>query len=231
MNQLSHTLTLLSLVLATTFMIGSCRSGAKPAEAETPAGKDYLISELLLSGSGGITILGNPQITESPYGDAVLFNGIDDAIFMDYNPLSDLPAFTVEVIMRPDREGLTEQRFIHMGEYNGNRMMLETRLTENHEWYFDGFIKSGDHGVALIDPELLHSCDKWFHAALVMDNGNLSTYINGKKELDGEIPFEAFGPGQTSIGVRQNKVCWYKGALYKIRVTPAALPADAFMDF
>jgi hypothetical protein len=32
--------------------------------------------------------------------------------------------------------------------------------------------------------------------------------------------------GRTSIGVRQNRVSWFKGAIAEVRFTPAALPAD-----
>ena len=188
---------------------------------------ELVISDLLDSKSGN-TIMGNPKLVDSPYGKAVLFDGVGDAIFMDYNPLQGLKQFTIEVKMRPDSQGLTEQRFMHFGSVQGSRVMLETRLTENNQWYFDGFAKSGDSQLALIDPKLLHPLNEWAHIAFVFDNGDFSTFINGEKELNGSIEFTPYGEGKTAVGVRQNKVCWYKGAMYSILITPKALTPGEF---
>jgi len=43
-----------------------------------------------------------------------------------------------------------------MGEVNGDRMLIELRMTEESQWYLDAFIKSGDSSKALIDKSLLH---------------------------------------------------------------------------
>lgn len=90
---------------------------------------EWQISDLLHHPPENALIVGSPEITGSPFGDAVLFDGIGDGIFLGYTPLLNLSEFTIEVIMRPDSDGLTEQRFLHMGEMSGERVMLETRLT------------------------------------------------------------------------------------------------------
>jgi len=35
--------------------------------------------------------------------------------------------------------------------------------------------------------------------------------------------------GQSSIGVRQNKVSWFKGAIYQLRISPEALSPNDFL--
>lgn len=166
--------------------------------------------------------------TGSPYGKAIAFDGEEDAFFLETNPLQGLRSFTVEAIMCPDKDGPREQRFLHIGEVSGDRMLLETRVTDDGQWYLDTYIRSGSSQKALIDENLLHPAGKWYHVALVVDDGRMVNYINGKQELEATIVFAPINSGKTSIGVRQNKVSWYKGAIYKIVITPEALKPEQF---
>ncbi len=191
---------------------------------------EFLISDFISHTSKQVTIVGTPKIIDSPYGKAVLFDGVDDGIFLDYTPLLGMPNFTVEVIMRPDTDGLKEQRFLHLGELNGERIMLETRLTEDGFWYVDGFVSSGDEKLILIDPTKLHPLNEWYNVAMVNNNGSVEVLINGKTELKGALTFNPFKKGKSSIGVRQNSVYWYKGAIYKIKITPEALKPEDLLS-
>lgn len=76
---------------------------------------EFLISDFISNTSKEVNIVGAPKIIDSPYGKAVLFDGVDDGIFLDYTPLLGMQNFTVEVIMRPDTKGRAEQRFLHFG--------------------------------------------------------------------------------------------------------------------
>lgn len=172
--------------------------------------------------------VGNPLTISSPFGAAVQFDGKRDGLFLDRNPLVDMRQFTVEVIFRPDPSGLAEQRFLQMGEVNGERLMMETRLTVDNQWFLDAYLRSGDSSKALIDKTLLHPTGEWFHLAVVVDNGRMDTYVAGKHELEGRIPFSPLKSGRTSIGVRLNKVYWFKGAIAKIRITPTCLTPSEF---
>jgi hypothetical protein len=199
-----------------------------PDVTRTPA--EWIISDLIKSNVKGVTIVGKPAVSKCKYGDAVVFNGEADAILMDNMPLSGLDQFTVEVIFQPSGDGNFEQRFLHLGEVQGDRVLLELRSTEAG-WYFDGFIKTGDQDCTLIDPALLHPSDQWYHVAYVVDHGDLSTWVNGKKELEGRIVMKPVSGNTTSIGARQNKVSWYKGLIYKIRITNIALTPGNFMTY
>jgi len=192
---------------------------------------EWIISDFINNTPEGVTILGDPKLCDSKYGSAVAFNGINDAILLDYSPLVNLTQFTIEVIMRPDSGGLDEQRFLHFGSIEGNRALLETRLTKENNWYVDGFLMSGNNKKALIDSTLLHPLNEWYHVAFVVDNGKMQVFVNGKTELEGELEFSPFTTGQTSIGVRMNKLYWYKGAFYKIRISPENLTPDSFMKY
>ena len=197
---------------------------------ESQTTTEWLLANLLREKSNNVEISGTPKIVASPYGEAVSFNGIDDALFLNKLPLQSLHEFTVEMIFKPELKGVFEQRILHIGESTKDRMLLEIRAVDNN-WYFDGYTASGTNKKALIDEKLIHPLEQWYHVAFVVTPKSRTTYVNGKQELFLEFPFLPIESGQTSIGVRMNKVCWFKGAIYKIRITPKQVQPNNFMSF
>ena len=191
---------------------------------------EWNLDALNKTGTAGVTKSGNPKTLQIAGKAAVQFDGIQDGIFLDRNPLANLSRFTLEVFFRPDPKGPHEQRFLHMGEATGSRMLLETRVTEDDQWYLDAFIKSGDSATTLIDKEKIHPIGPWYHIAFVVDGGTMDAYVDGVHELHGSVHFLPFSDGQTSIGVRMNKVSWFKGSIHRIRVTPQCLTPEQFME-
>ena len=177
------------------------------------------------------TVSGFPEIIETPEGKAVEFDGEKDALFVDTHPLEGINIFTVEVIFRPDAGGLEEQRFFHIQEDGSdNRILFETRLIGDDKWSLDTFIMSGETAQTLLDKRFTHSVGEWYNVTLVFDGREMRHYVNGVKELSAEI--SSFTPpvkGQTSIGVRINKVYWFKGAVRMARFTPQALSPEDFL--
>jgi Concanavalin A-like lectin/glucanases superfamily len=170
-------------------------------------------------------VLGVPKLVE---GKALEFGGQEDGIIIDVNPLAGLERFTLEVIFRPDAGGQKEQRFVHLQEAGGeNRILIETRLTSDNRWFLDTFIRSGETNQTLFAEKFLHPVDQWFQAALVFDGREMRHYVNGTQEMSALIQYQPMKPGQISLGVRLNRVFWFKGAIRTVRFTPAALaPAD-----
>ena len=197
---------------------------------ESSQNTDWVLANLLREKSSNVEISGNPQIVTSPYGEAVTFNGIDDAFFLDEQPLKSLQEFTVEMIFKPAVNGLFEQRILHIGESTKDRILLEIRAVGSN-WYFDGYAASGTNKKALINEKLIHPLEQWHHVAFVVTPKSLTTFVNGKQELFLDFPFLPIESGQTSIGVRMNKVCWFKGSIYKIRITPKQINLKDFMPF
>ena len=70
--------------------------------------------------------------------------------------------------------------------------------------------------------------DEWYHIAITVKDGSQVTYVNGKMELEGSISFSPILEGITSVGVRQNKVSWFKGAIYSICLTDKVLNENEF---
>ena len=175
-------------------------------------------------------VLGAPRLIELSQGKALEFDGQQDGIIIDVNPLAGLERFTLEVIFRPDAGGQKEQRFVHLQEGGGeNRILIETRLTPDNRWFLDTFIRSGETNQTLYAEKFLHPVDEWFQAALVFDGREMRHYVNGSQEMSALIQYQPMKPGQISLGVRLNRVFWFKGAIRKIRFTHEALTPANFL--
>ena len=173
---------------------------------------------------------GTPHTVATPLGKAVTFGG-GDAYFLDVNPLKGLAKFTLEAIFKPDSDGEFEQRFLHLGMVRGERVMFELRVNRDSSWYFDAFIalSNGDR-LTLIDKNLTHPADCWHHAALVVDGARVMLYINGMEEFNEPFVFVPVNEGIASIGVRQDLTSWFKGSMYRLRITPRALTPCEFLN-
>lgn len=176
-------------------------------------------------------ILGNPVVESTQEGPAVVFDGVDDGLQFDALPIAGAAQFTVEVLFRPDADGLPEQRYFHMQDSDSdNRVMLETRLTDDGMWYLDTFIKSGDANRTLKVENALHPVGKWYVCTLVFDGTEMRHYVNGVLEASGALTeFTPLNGGRTSTGVRLNKVHWFKGAIRMARFTSRVLSPDEFI--
>jgi hypothetical protein len=178
-----------------------------------------------------VTLLGDPGVIESPVGRAVQFDGIDDGLIIKANPVKGASAFTIEVIFRPDSSypDNKAQRFVHFQNPNNEdrRILIETRLTPDNQWFLDTFIKSETSSKTLFASEFKHPVGPWYHAALVFENKRMKHFVNGKEELTGTVDFLQIENGYVSLGVRMNQKYWFKGAIYKLKVTHRALsPAE-----
>lgn len=177
-----------------------------------------------------IEVLGQPKVIKTDKGKAIEFDGVDDGIFIETNPLAGARSFTIEAFFRPAADGLAEQRWLHVEDLENveSRAMLETRVIKDL-WFLDTFLKSGENRLPLYAEKFKHATGRWYHVALVYDGTEMRHYIDGKLELSGKIAMKPFGPGRVSIGVRQNKVYWFKGAVRKVRFSHAALTPEQFL--
>lgn len=175
-------------------------------------------------------VLGKPVVKNEDGHTAVAFNGVDDALILPKVPIEGLSHFTIEVLFKPDGDGPAEPRFIHFQDKDENRGTFEIRLTKNKQWFLDIFLKNGkvdDKGRALNDPTLLHPADRWYWVAMVFDGKNMSGYVNGVKEKEGISNFPALGSAQIALGMRLNKVNYFKGQISEIRFHSSVLSAAA----
>ena len=180
-------------------LLASC-SGIRPDKTRV----NWVMSDFLQS-KEGVSILGNPEIIDSPYGKAVQFDGKQDGILVNQMPLKNLSEFTIEMLIRFDKGGTEEQRYFHTGTVKGDRSLMEMRSSEN-TWYLDGMFDSKGKWVVLMSPEFSHPLGNWYHIAFTVKNGKQATFVNGQKELEGDVEYNPIMEGQTSIGVRQNKI-------------------------
>lgn len=193
---------------------------------------------------GGLVpkVEGAPKLVDSPMGKAVQFNGKNDALFFPDRPLVGAKAFTIEAIFRPEGGGF-EQRWMHIVETDpvtgqdanpggtsdpNPRFMFEVRVKDGN-WYLDAFVNSKAGSKALIFPEKQHPLNRWYAVAQTYDGKTYRTYVNGVLEGEADVPFTPHGPGHVSVGVRINRVNYFKGSVAQARFTDAALPASQLL--
>ena len=204
-------------------------------EAQSPATQVWRFNNIDSIGGHPTHILGHPYLIDSPYGKAVEFNGVDDALFVDVHPLAGASTYTWDVIFRPDAGGAEAQRFFHLAEVDpatgkdtGNRMMFEIRIVKG-EWCLDSFASSGEATRALLNCNDLHPLGKWYRVTAVYDGKMLRNYVGDELQGEGELHLTPQGPGHSSIGTRISRQDYFKGAVFEARFTPRALQPDEFL--
>ena len=59
------------------------------------------------------------------------------------------------------------------------------------------------------------------------DGMKMTSFVNATKELEGNVNFMPMTAGEISLGVRLNKVNWFKGQIKEIRFHPLAMDRAA----
>lgn len=190
------------------------------ATAGPLAGEEiWRLDNLQTFGARPVLVEGEPRVREMSGGKAVVFDGVRDGLFVRGNPIAGAGQYTIEVLFMPAEDGPAAQRFVHVQDANQSRALIETRLDGKGGWWLDTFIHTmpDERGLTLIDPKRVHPAGKWYWAALRYDGKTMAHFVNGLKELESAAPFHPFVDGQVSLGVRQNKVFWFKGAIREVR--------------
>lgn len=215
-------------VLAAPLGLAACASLPAPA---VPGQTVWTFDRLSAIGGEVTHVEGAPQIVASPFGPAVRFDGVDDALFIDRHPLAGAATFTFEAVFRPDG-GPFEQRWFHLQSDEapggpGTRIMFEIRVVEGG-WYLDAFTKGEGYNKPLIDTTRLHPLGQWAHVAQTFDGTTYRAFVNGVLQAEAEIAFTPQGPGRSSVGTRINRVNYFTGAVREARFTPLALSPSQF---
>jgi hypothetical protein len=200
---------------------------------DDPPSETWIFDHTDRLGGHAVTVSGHPRVIDSPVGKAVEFNGVDDGMFIDVHPLAGASTFTWEAIFRPDG-GNAEQRWFHLeenpasGSDSDNRMLFEIRVIDG-QWCLDAFNKSGALQKALLNRTHLYPLGAWYHVAAVYDGTEFRSYINGVQDGAGQIHLAAQGAGKASVGVRINRLFYFKGAVHMARFSRRALTPTEFL--
>ena len=200
-----------------------------PSQAQTVWKFDNLVS----IGGAPTHAEGHPQLIDTPAGKAIQFNGVNDALFIDRHPLAGASTFTWEAIFRPDG-GHEEQRWFHLeenpatGSDQDSRMLFEIRVIQG-KWCLDAFNRSGTVQKALLNRSRLHKLGAWHHVAAVYDGVEFRNYVDGVEEGSAQIHLMPQGPGRAAVGMRLNKLYYFKGAVHLARFTRRALMPSEFL--
>jgi len=220
--------------------LGLMAAGPAAAMIRPPGGQTvWIFDRLDRVGGFAVQVEGQPRLIDSPVGKAVQFDGIDDALFIDNHPLAGAGTFTFEAVFRPDG-GPFEQRWFHLAESDPvaapgapppapsvTRFLFEIRVVEGG-WYLDAFVRGPGYNKPLMAPEKLHPLGVWAHVAQTCDGQTYRSFVNGVLQTEAQIAFTAQGAGRASVGVRMNRVNYFRGAVREARFTPRALGPEGF---
>jgi hypothetical protein len=181
-------------------------------------------------------ILGHPMAIDTPMGKAIMFNGVDDALFVDVHPLAGATTWTWEMIFKPDADGKSEQRVFHLQsvdpatgkDFTDERMLFEIRIRDG-QWCLDSFAAAGGQSKALLNCDKKYAFSKWYRVTAVYDGRMLRNYVGDEMQGEGELQIHAERPGRASAGTRIDLRDYYKGAIYEARFTPRALAVGDFL--
>lgn len=188
-------------------------------------------------GGHSVQLSGNPQVVNTELGKAIKFNGVDDKLLVDNNPIGDAKEFTVEVIFKPDTAYNISNapRFIHFQDPDDpleKRVMIELRVTQQKTWYLDGYMLTDAGELPLSKRNLTHPIGEWAHAAVTYKDNTFKTYVNGVEELSGNVRFTEKlinQIGKVSIGGRMDNRNYYYGLIKTLKTTRRALDPKEFI--
>jgi hypothetical protein len=215
------------IVIAATVLAGGSFGGENTDAASPGMPVVWKFDQFPLIAGRPVEILGAPQLKDGDGTKHLHFDGVGDGLVVPSNPLAGLRDFTIEVLFRPEAGGQEAQRFLHLQDEGGSRVLMEIRLTPQGQWALDTFLFSAAGSLPLFDRAKLHPAGEWHWVALRYDAQRMTSFVDGRKELEGAIAFAPMKPGQTSLGVRLNRVFWFKGDVREVRFTPAALGEEA----
>jgi len=127
-----------------------------------------------------------------------------------------------------------EQRWFHLeenpatGSDSDSRMLFEIRVIDG-KWCLDAFNKSSAASKALLNRQNLHELGRWHHVAAVFDGTEFRSYVDGVQDGAAQVHLTPQGAGRTALGVRINKLFYFKGAVRTARFTRHALPPSEFL--
>ncbi|BET68833.1 LamG domain-containing protein [Opitutales bacterium ASA1] len=221
-----HPVVLLACACAASLFVSACRPSA-PAIREVGSSTVWTLVDTTPVPDVRTEVLGTPTPVEIDGVRALRFDGVDDALVLHTNPIAGMDAFTIEMLVRPDTGGPFEQRFLHIAAADDHRMLFELRMPPDGSWYLDTFLRAVSSSRTLIDPTKLHPPERWTWVAMTYADGRAEHFVEGTSELADSVDFVPMPGGATSIGMRMNRVSWFRGAIAEVRFHRGVLPPEA----
>lgn len=202
-------------------------------QTDIPRSEIWSVDNLSAIGGHTVKVFGAPLVRQFEEGRAVEFDGIDDGLIVEACPLDGSTSFTIEIIFMPYASfpNNVEQRFLHIQnpKLGSRRALLETRLTAKNEWFIDTHIRADSAFMTCLAVNFPHPVDQWYHVALVYENGIGKHYVNGVEEMNGRVPYIPVEDAQVSLGMRMNRVWFFKGAIRSVALARSALRPAEFL--
>ena len=97
---------------------------------------------------------------------------------------------------------------------------MEIRILPGGLWALDTYLHDGEHRLTLLDAARVHDAGRWHRVSLSYDGRVMRSAVDGVPELSGPVAFGPMRGGQAALGVRIDRVFWYKGAIRRVAFGP-----------
>lgn len=216
----------LALLALLTFWV--CAGLFGPAALAQGKAATWNFRSLKALGGYPVKVLGEPKVIAADKdGQAIAFDGQDDGLLLDVNPLAGATEFRIDVVLKPydAYPENVEQRFLHIqhpADAN-RRLLLELRLTDGGQWFADYYLRTENGSLTLVDSTKTHPVDAWATVTMVYKNGQLTGYVNGVEQVSGKMEYLPISAAaSTSVGTRMDRRSWFRGAIKTMRFSPKA---------
>jgi hypothetical protein len=168
-----------------------------------------------------------PSILQTPSGPSICFDGKNDGLIRNSNPLSGLQKFTLQLFFRSDQHDLQEMHLLHIEEPENirHRFVLETRSTKVGTWYPRVFLRWDDRAMEIDNPTTLFPADRWYWVAFSYDGMTARLFINGVETVAKQADWGPIGDAPLALGMRLNKQGFFPGCFAQLIVSSTVLPA------
>ncbi len=201
--------------------------------AQENPGLIWSIDNLKNIGGFPLQLFGNPEVKDFVFGKAIEFDGVDDGIIVEGYPFNKESSFTAEIIFNPYASfpNNVEQRFLHVQSSNrgSRRYLIELRLNDKNQWFIDTHIRADTTFLTCLAKDFPHPVDDWYHVAFTYMNGEARHYVNGIEEMRGKVNYIPVDSALVSIGMRMNRVSFFKGAIYYVAFSKGVLKPSEFL--
>lgn len=176
------------------------------------------------------------NLTNGRYGNALLFNGVDEYLMRLhtnslYLPVYPYPAYTVCLWVKGIGTNQTDRRVYAEGSTNTQNTLLSVGTANVASNTVDIFIRN-DNGVTPMNhgkTSLPAFDDTWHHIAWVDNNGFGTVYVDGVADMNNfNYVRGTLTPNVMAIGavLRTNVLAYYGGAIDEVAVWRRALSAQ-----
>jgi hypothetical protein len=196
---------------------------ASPDLGPQPA-SNWVIDNTTKIGGFTTTVMGTPTVTAMSTGTAVCFDGNQDGLLLNTNPIQGMQRFTIEALVFPEFTGTADTRIIQITDTNNLRLVMGMRSDPAGNWHALVTSSGGGPATTIENTSNPHPSNQWYWLTVTYDGQAARVYVNGVLESSRNLTFGPMAAGSASLATRPNGQN-FPGCMRDMKFFASALPA------